>query len=332
MMSLFRGASSRGVLSVRERGICLRLWAAMVGFGLAGTIVVSLAACGPSAKGDNGATAPIDSDASLSSYSPLDEFLPQTPDGFASLTGSEDAFLSECMAQKGFEYTPAGGGIRFDSDAEMPRQLDMWWGVSEVDAAMRHGYHFIPLEEVVEVIEPKQVRVPPGYDEALSGVQEDGTDGCSAEYQALINEGLMPEAESQAIELEIREGAAQAGRLDPRVSKASGDWAACMRAEGYDYDSPHAALSDFLKPVGDGTGGEVFQWVNDEPDDRERRVAVQDAKCKAEVGFWDAVDAAEYEAEASLVAERLPSLERMRADYDRKVAHAERILASLAGK
>jgi hypothetical protein len=102
-----------------------------------------------------------------------------------------------------------------------------------------------------------------------------------------------------------------------------------MAEEGYEYADPHAAMSDFVTLIEYPDGSKDFSWNYSAAQKDEKRVAVQDAICKEEVGFWDAVDAAVLAEEERIVEEMLPQLEAVKASHEREMANLENILATL---
>jgi hypothetical protein len=258
-----------------------------------------------------------------------------TNEEFELRIASARLFYTACMRARGFEYVDDWERTDAISDDASAAMLDDWFGVSMPRYAAEFGYHEVPQEQFFLTTSPTVVApTDAAYQEALFGASyaSDGDlGGCYAEYETAVSRGrIVTTEEANAIRVAIRREREQSVRVSSVVAEASTRWSGCMASEGYDYADPHAAMADFVTVEEFADGGKSFAWKTPAPSDEEKRVAVQDATCKEDVGFWDAVDAAELDAEAEIVERMLPQLEDVKASRETEIRNMEAILASAA--
>jgi hypothetical protein len=121
----------------------------------------------------------------------------------------------------------------------------------------------------------------------------------------------------------------EAPKTSEAVAEASARWSECMAAEGYDYADPHEAMDDFIIVLEeDPDGSRTIAWENPVQTDEEKQVALQDATCKEEVGFWDVVKKVKLDAETAIVERMLPQLEQVKAAREAETNNERAIIAS----
>ncbi|MBC2902911.1 hypothetical protein H4N64_15090 [Streptomyces sp. PSKA01] len=99
----------------------------------------------------------------------------------------------------------------------------------------------------------------------------------------------------------------------PSVKKAFSEWSACMKAKGYSYPTPLAAMgsAEFSK-------GSIS--------DHERAVAQRDVRCKEKVDLIHRWNEAESAVQRSLIKKNQAVLDRFQELQTAKVAAARKLL------
>jgi hypothetical protein len=250
------------------------------------------------------------------------------------ISQAQEAFLDRCMAAEGFteDRDDYGGGSRWENESQIEAweasRLDDWWGVSTPEYAAEYGYHEVPADLFMETWGPTGGVPPDGFYEALSGPDGDG--GCYGQWYEAIDEGTgMASQDMWSIQREAEGRVTDARKTDPGVLKAAEAWNLCMAAQGYNYADPHAAMRDFDNCVDSPDGQPTCLVTNKGPAEEELRVAVADATCKQEVGFWEAVSDAKDAEKAGVLKEMLPQLEKLKAATEKQAANAAKIVAEL---
>ncbi|MDR0504472.1 MAG: hypothetical protein LBG70_01500 [Bifidobacteriaceae bacterium] len=277
-----------------------------------------------------GGCAPTDEplpDPAASSPGPLDWYYVGSPERYELTARAKDAFLTECMRKKGFAYVDRSYQVN-DADgtgADHGGLLDEYWGVSTVESAQTYGYHAVPMDTVLSVVTPTAGPPPDGYNEAMDGPidlqmsDQAGSGGCWGEFQAALNQGLPPEAEITAIHDAVWLRLDEEPRALPVVTQASQQWSECMSKQGYSYADPHSAFLAFSSTAKSNRSAAADEIA----------VAVVDATCKAEVGFWEAVRQATRQVEQDIADHMRPDLEKAVAADFGQAANAAAILQSL---
>jgi hypothetical protein len=219
----------------------------------------------------------------------------------------------------------AGGGYSEASEEDARRleeaRLDLWWGVSLPEYASKYGYHEVETsdfrDEWVGAGEP----YPPGFLDAMNK--------CIDGWYAIAYEGVgFTQQEMVTLVGEVEVQVKRESRVNALVLEASDRWSDCMAGQGYTYDDPHAALGEFMlaEERSDGTYNAML-WMTPDPTEDELRIAVADAGCKVDTGFWEAVDAAEEEASREVMASMRPQIETLRQANDRLAENVARNFA-----
>ncbi|WP_328953274.1 hypothetical protein [Kitasatospora purpeofusca] len=126
--------------------------------------------------------------------------------------------------------------------------------------------------------------------------------GCAGEAQEAVTAGGGTFQDAQ-VAVDVNFGNYQRSTADERVKEVFRKWSSCMKANGFDYETPTAAAND---PA----------WHSPAPSATELATAAADVRCKREnnvVGVWFAVESAYEERE---IEEKLPELTRVRESID----------------
>jgi len=196
--------------------------------------------------------------------------------------GMQEA-VRRCMAQAGFDYTPAGSGMTMDLNAAIGfKRLT-------VDAAKAGGYASTgPLGTREPAPESADGRLfaNPAFTRALTGPADTasmttaagiGTSsgGCRGEAMNLIYGSAENYVLATGVAYNSVFPASLSASGDSGIAKATSDWAACMN------NTPYASFTNPQQAADAGTaaGGQ-----------EEFRIAVTDAVCRDKTGFHAALD------------------------------------------
>jgi hypothetical protein len=227
------------------------------------------------------------------------------------LSLAEQQLITRCMAGQGWTYWPA-------EPAPVTDPIDLPY-------RRTHGYGLNDPSVTPPPAGPRDD--DPGFEKALSGsapayrqiTLPNGstlgypTTGCLAQARASLYGDDTTWARADSVtQILSNTVLTQAGR-DPILTKTIERWAGCMKAAGFTYQSPGAALS-------------ALTAVH--PRAREIAVATADGKCQLQVGLPAADQAARRATAAALpVAQRRELLDLARAH-----CHAYRRAAQVTGR
>jgi hypothetical protein len=252
-----------------------------------------------------------------------------------------DVFMDSCLAEQGFTRKPEYSSRMRASEEDEARldagSLDYWWGVSLPELAEEYGYHEVPMEEFLEVRNASETPPPEYLEAAVGAAFLEGTTntpgGCAGRWEAEFYAGVeLTREEIQLISEGLRTSYKEKSRLTETAASAVKRWSDCMAREGYSYDAPHDALAEFTSTVGNPDGRDGIGWITPSPTDEEIRIAVADAQCKVETGFWDAIAVAEDEAAQEVIDSNRPQLEELRRVNSALVRNAGKILSETSPK
>ncbi|MDR3361168.1 MAG: hypothetical protein LBO20_11145 [Bifidobacteriaceae bacterium] len=220
-----------------------------------------------------------------------------------------------------------------DSEAAAAAELHQWFGVSAEKWGAKYGYHELPQDAVMQYEQVSGEDLPPAYYDELFGTDEEVerrggmSGGCFGHAEEVLNEGVPPAAELDAIQMELERRTQELVRVDAGVAAAAAEWSKCMAEDGYRYANPEEPFAEFAGfTLVDGNP--VRAYTSMAAGAEEKRVAAADGACKEKVGFWDAVKEAEAAAEKAAGAEMRSDLDTVLAAHERKAQNAEAILSS----
>jgi hypothetical protein len=197
------------------------------------------------------------------------------------------------------------------------------WGPVNPETASRYGYSnpdIISMDEQgnLRLPEGQESNVPtkppplpdPAFEEARWGA--DGQGGCEdAAIGPLFQEGNLRDDTSSPLAA-LRESVANRVHGDSRLEQAITEWSSCMENEGYSFANPTEPMSaPWTTPLSK----------------KEIATAIADAGCKAQVDFFGTLDRIEAEAEAAVIANNRPLLEKTRQENLQLVDRAQDVLA-----
>jgi hypothetical protein len=234
------------------------------------------------------------------------------------------AFEDACIAEQGFDpevtYGDGGGYSAEDGEAEEYQEasLDYWWGVSLPQYAEKYGYHDVDPADFMETWTNTGPPAPKELMEARVGAEylageTDEPGGCQGRWLDVAYEGVdMTQTEMREMASELQVRVRQESRATETALDAVARWSRCMAGEGYTYADPHAALSEFVTMIERSDGSwDMIKWATPEPTTDEIHLAVIDAQCKVDIGFWDAIDQAENEAAQNTLTSMRPQIEAL---------------------
>ncbi|MEV0317120.1 hypothetical protein ACIBKX_31180 [Streptomyces sp. NPDC050658] len=250
-----------GGKSGRSRGLVVR-WAACA---LTVAVVSGCASGGESDK-------PAGDGAADGAWAlPVEAYLPTRKEEQA-ITQARAALVKDCMEAQGFSYNqppelPEIGGQSL---------TDGRYGIWERDDVERWGYHPDPErlkahEEATAQVTDLTQELSQAERTALYGKSEGpaeghGIGGCAREVSVKLGEGTTGESFTELAEAMANDAHSRAQR-EPVVRKAFESWSACMKKQGYDYQTPMDANDDAA-------------FAEQEISDAELAVALTDLDCR----------------------------------------------------
>ncbi|GAA4057452.1 hypothetical protein GCM10023065_02870 [Microbacterium laevaniformans] len=232
---------------------------------------------------------------------------------------AEHKAMQSCMARFGESFDVPPQTVPAES-----HDYDRLFGVLDLAQAQSTGYHVVG-DEILESGEGAGIaeKDASSLDErALDIAMGDGSDreingqtvpagGCISEARSITGD----DGSSQALlESTVAYGLRQSDR-DPRVLAAFRSWSECMKANGFTYETPAAAIND-------------PKWATSKASAAEIQVAASDVNCKLSTGLTGlrvAVASAWQDEYISSHADEFKSLSRGDAT---KLAKARSLLAT----
>lgn len=246
----------------------------------------------------------------------------------ARLLQARAVLTASCMRRFGHSW-PVEKGTPPETGTLNPANTAHRYGLTDAEAASRHGYHPAPGSPQPEAKDKVGTgpRPAPAQRLVATGVNEDGTPaqrdgrgralprgGCLGEATAALS-GSPDKIGNRELVGAINIGSYQQSRRDPRVTAVFGAWSRCMQRYGYDYADPTRAP------------GRSPRYRTESAGPAEIALARRDVSCKGEtnvVGVWSAVDAA-YQRRA--MEEKQSELAAIAADIRTQSTNADRVLA-----
>ncbi|MFH9984063.1 hypothetical protein ACH4ND_33710 [Streptomyces sp. NPDC017179] len=252
----------------------------------------STLAQGDSATPGVGATPTLDS--TLDQRLPIEKYLisPQEND---RIEGARSALMTSCMKRFGFDFKPVETDYR-----QKWNQTSHRYDPTDPALAAIHGYHGpqsggqspvrpsrAPLSPDMEVVLGHGIGAPtpPGTTRPPANGKYHGIPipkgGCmgEAEEKLTAGGGIIQDS-PMAIDINFKNYVRS--MADTKLKAVFAEWSACMKAKGYSYPTPEAAVKD---PA----------WGTPTPSKRELATASADATCKRQnnvVGTWFAIESA----------------------------------------
>ncbi|MFJ3642393.1 hypothetical protein ACIPRD_21875 [Streptomyces sp. NPDC090108] len=243
---------------------------------------------------------------------PIEKYL-ISPEENVRIERARSALMTSCMKRFGFDF-----------DAENPNlgkkqnQTSHRYDPTDPAVAAVTGYHGAQ-EQARGAARPSRKPLSPDMERVLghgrnapslpgAGALPPGAEyhgitvpkgGCVGEAEAKLTAGGGTIQDAQAA-VDINFDGYVRSMADARLKSVFAEWSACMKAEGFGYPNPEAAVKD---PA----------WRSPAPSKRERDTAAADARCKRKtnvVGTWFAVESAYEKREIQAGAGRMARVRR----------------------
>ena len=262
-----------------------------------------------------------------------------------------EEIIAACMAEQGFEYTPAE-----PTSFEQPDDLPDW---DSKEYAEQYGYGATTSDEIYgsgeEYVDPNADYLATmseseqaAFYEALYGTPPEvdpeadpeaeveynwEENGCSGKASHEVYEqegGIWEDPEFTALSDEMSTEW-EAVLDDPKVSAAQDKWVECIAEAGFDFSSPdepqqeiYDELNALYEAAAPEAGAEVDPDASFEPDaaamaelkEKEMKLAVADYECKESSGFTKAQTAAYASIEERMWDKYGERLEAIAAKYE----------------
>lgn len=245
---------------------------------------------------------------------PIDEF-GMNPDDYYLIEKARKILIDNCMENLGSVYS-----------VPLPEkpifQASRRYGVTDIKTAGIYGYHMPKassgLGEDPGKLSAKErmLLFGEGGQRQSSKVEsaEIPSGGCSGEAESIIANNERPES-AIAVAQRINSESFSTSLNDPRFIKANEEWSACMKKDGYEYDSPLTAISD-----------PRFQEAR-EPTEEEKRVAVMDVKCKHNTKLLIIWSKIEREEQDVMIRKNSKTLQTLRDFQEKEIRNARQVLS-----
>ncbi|NUR82672.1 MAG: hypothetical protein HOY71_01140 [Nonomuraea sp.] len=122
--------------------------------------------------------------------------------------------------------------------------------------------------------------------------------------------------------LALADDAGTAAAADPRIKKAEREWSACMKAKGFDYANPSAAMGDPRWAV-NAANDHVVKATGSPA---EIETATADAACRTETDYTGVRRAALQESQRAVVARNPERFQRLKVINQVQLANARKFL------
>jgi hypothetical protein len=242
----------------------------------------------------------------------------------AVLTRAEADLVHACMWRSGLDYTlptAVPAAVTDDPSGDLPDN-DPGFAAAQGYRDRSAAAAQVAREQQSKVGAPSSARIAT----ALLGASTPGhaatAGGCLEHARRVIAGATAADPDAvfgnDQLVTDIRLNSYFAALSDARVRDAFGAWSACMKAKGFDYPTPVAAVNDprwsALRP----------------PTALEIRTATADVACKYRHNVDGVFHAAQVAYENTAIGANLGALQEIRAGLDRALATATRIEAHAA--
>ncbi|WP_326729997.1 hypothetical protein [Streptomyces phaeochromogenes] len=250
-----------------------------------------------------------------------------SPAQYAKVAEAKQALVTACMKRYGFSWSAPTPAI--------PRQ-DRRYGVIDLRAAQRYGYHLLPTDtsvaaesgaatpskEEMAALTAGQLldgdtgesRLAAGYDSPVKRVRGKAVPpgGCAqeAERKLLGRDDLRSEA---GVVSRINTESFSSSMSTPAVKAVFAKWSSCMKKAGYDFPDP-------LKSIGSADLN-----VPAAPK-AETELATADVKCKESVDLVAVWSRAETSIQRGMIKKKASATAAQRADNATRLRNAAEIV------
>jgi len=300
---------------------------------IAALLGASLAGCSAAAGGENGEIEQSPLEKIFSEVYGMGGSEEEQQAAFEEQQTKSEELVAECMAEEGFEYTPAGGSISFGSDEE--------WNPDDREWVSQYGYGMInspgadtPPEP--EIADPNADYVSSlsesemtAYQEALYGVMDEE----ATEYRwedsgcyGWANHEIEGDDPSQSDEHKPLFAALEEfwtdSQNDPRYDELNNAWSSCMSDAGFDYSKQPDAQNDFNEQLNAYYESQT-EWIEDDPKlaelgDEEIEVALADLECREKSDYRSKSRTVQFELEKTFITEHQAEIDALLADVEAK--------------
>lgn len=248
---------------------------------------------------------------------PLDPYI-RTPVDVVVTDYAENLLVEDCMAGRGVDWPiPRVDVNALTSETTSPSGRL----ILTPDLARRYGYHDDPVLPEAVTVQMMQLN-----SRALDPSESAALDACIVEARQ-----TLPLPAVDQIGAQLANQALGAASQDTKVQAAAENWRTCMVPAGVS-DLPEAPYGD---DEGMPTPSLIAAYALEEPTStagpQEIATAVTDADCRASSGYDDALYAAEWQQQASALAENTDVLTREGEANTAYLDAARRIIADRTG-
>ncbi|MER5775435.1 hypothetical protein ABT144_14275 [Streptomyces sp. NPDC002039] len=240
---------------------------------------------------------------------PLAAYTVTPVDGYAWQASVQGQWRS-CMARYGFEDFGPPAASELSVANEINTSMGRRYGVSDLDAVKKYGYHLpadVPEPPHWEPAAGAESAVFTGVGAEVEGGIYRGTKipdgGCRGETKRMFPVPQTPEADGLSARIYNE------SRADAKVTTTVSKWVACMKVKGFDRKNPLDDLGDLGIQLSSPAVGEA-----------EIAQAVADVECKQQTGLVAAWNARERDMQNVAIKSASKKLSEEKAAKDQKMA------------
>lgn len=209
---------------------------------------------------------------------------------------ARDLIIRDCMRKAGASWSGSTADAGKVLDAFRAADEATRFGLVDESIAGAYGYHGAP-------------GLRPPVDSGKGALAT-----CQKEAKLSLAEGAPP-AEDFALSFRLPEEAAARVGNDSRYIAMVAEWRDCMKAAGYQFQSPDDAAKD-------------ARWPTDSATQAEITTALADVRCKKDVGYLSLVVALRTAYELQLIEENADAMVRLKIYYAERAKRIERLLGT----
>ncbi|MGW2255431.1 hypothetical protein ACWCXH_35430 [Kitasatospora sp. NPDC001660] len=189
---------------------------------------------------------------------PTDSYLP-TAAKVNQIQRAKDAVIAQCMQKFGFSFRGTLVMDLANAPGRGPKELSTVYGGFDVAGVKAKGYNLnidgsaaIDQQMAQRGGSPQQEPVTPDYQKALTGNDPSTRQPVTSVAGQPVSPGGCSAAGNKALDNVVAgtattvlpDGGPVVPQTDPRLVAAFAKWSDCMKAKGYNYPDPVAAVSD----------------------------------------------------------------------------------------